>query len=319
LTIFIVLRPDYSSTLCRGVQRAAGALVGVGLGVATVQLGNVGMAALLVGLGVSLVAAYAVFTVNYLLYSVFLTDFVVVLLALLGLPADTTAIARLIGTGLGTALAVLAYVLWPTWGGMSAAEQFARVFAAQGSYASTLVRAYTRPGGTDNARLRQLTVPARRARLDAEAVADRLAGEPDHPPITARTAQALVSAGHRIAQMCLALGAAVSAHHAAGATATWRDAELQRGLDRLADGVSVAASQIAAALRAAGPDGPRPPTALPPLRDLQEAIWLNRQALAPPADSEEYGLVAATDGLVDAVNSAAHALGVDQPRWPTIS
>jgi uncharacterized membrane protein YccC len=87
LTVFIVLRPDYSSTLYRGLQRAAGTVLGAGLGVATVQLARLGMAALLIGIGVSLLAAYAVFTVNYLLYGVFLTDFVVVLLALLGLPA----------------------------------------------------------------------------------------------------------------------------------------------------------------------------------------------------------------------------------------
>ena len=77
---------------------------------------------MLAGIGISLVAAYAVFTVNYLLYAVFLTDFVVVLLALLGLPADQTAIARLAGTGVGAALALLAYLLWPTWEGSSANE-----------------------------------------------------------------------------------------------------------------------------------------------------------------------------------------------------
>ena len=68
----------------------------------------------------SLLAAYAVFTVNYLLYAVFLTDFVVVLLVLLGLPAEATALARLVGTGIGTGLALLAYLFWPTWAGSSA-------------------------------------------------------------------------------------------------------------------------------------------------------------------------------------------------------
>ncbi len=75
LTIFIVLRPDYSSTLYRGLQRAAGTVVGAGLGVATVLLVKVSLTALLCVIAVSLVAAYAVFTVNYLLYAVFLTDF----------------------------------------------------------------------------------------------------------------------------------------------------------------------------------------------------------------------------------------------------
>ena len=197
LTIFIVLRPDYSSTLYRGLQRAAGTVVGAGLGVATVQLAKVSLTALLVGIGLSLLAAYAVFTVNYLLYAVFLTDFVVVLLALLGLPPEPTALARLVGTGIGTGLAILAYLMWPTWEGTSAAEKFARLMTAQGSYARALLRAYSRPAGAETGRLGSLQLAARRARADAEASADRLADEPDRAPMSASRARALASAGHQ--------------------------------------------------------------------------------------------------------------------------
>jgi uncharacterized membrane protein YccC len=313
LTVFIVLRPDYSSTLYRGLQRAAGTVVGAGLGLATVQLAKISLTALLIGIGLSLLAAYAVFTVNYLLYGVFLTDFVVVLLALLGLPAEPTAVARLIGTGLGAGLAIVAYLVWPTWEGTSSAEKFARLFLMQGSYASTLLRAYTRPAGGGAPALRQARIDARRARLNAEASADRLAGEPDHPPMTARTARALESAGHRVAQACLTLGAVVSAHHAAPRGAADLDAWLQPGLDRFASGIVSATTQIAAALRAAGLDGPQPPASLPALRALQQDIWPD-SADRPSADSEVHGLIAATDSLADAVNTAAHALGADRTR-----
>jgi uncharacterized membrane protein YccC len=309
LTIFIVLRPDYSSTLYRGLQRAAGTVVGAGLGLATVQLAKISLAALLAGIGVSLLAAYAVFAVNYLLYAVFLTDFVVVLLALLGLPAEPTVLARLTGTGIGTGLAILAYLVWPTWEGTSAPEKFARLFLAQGRYASALLRAYTRPGGAESAGLGQLRIPARRARTDAEASADRLAGEPDRPPMTARTARALESAGHRIAQASAALGAVVGAHHAAGRTAAVADADLQNLLDRLAGGVTEAVGQLAAALRAADPEGPPRPAALPQLRALQRAIWLRLGGPESPPADEAAGLLTATDSLVDAIDTAADALG----------
>ncbi len=318
LTVFIVLRPDYSSTLYRGLQRAAGTVVGAGLGVATVQLARIGLTALLIGIGVSLLAAYAVFTVNYLLYGVFLTDFVVVLLALLGLPAEPTALARLIGTGIGTALAIVAYLVWPTWEGTSSAEKFARLFLAQGSYASALLRAYARPGGVEAVMVRQLRTEARRARLNAEASADRLAGEPDHPPMSARTARALESAGHRIAQACLTLGAVVTAHHAAQPADARLDEHFQPGLDRLASGISSAVSQIAMALRAADQYGPQPAEDLPRLREIQQEIRTD-----PPGDeateSEVYGLRAATDSLVDAVNTTAHALGAGRTPDPAAS
>jgi uncharacterized membrane protein YccC len=333
LTIFIVLRPDYSSTLYRGLQRAAGTVVGAGLGVATVLLVRVSLTALLCGIAVSLLAAYAVFTVNYLLYAVFLTDFLVVLLALLGLPPGPTALARLVGTGIGTGLAIVAYLMWPTWEGASAAEKFARLITEQGSYARALLRAYTRPGGAEAARLGSLQLAARRARSDAEASADRLAGEPDHAPMSASAARALASAGHRVAQACLTLGATVAAHHASKNTAA--DASLRPDLDELATGVAHAADQIATALRSAGMADPASKTgmssaasdaglaqpeplgSLPPLRALQQAIWLRHaseagepDAAGQPArpDGEAAGLFAATDGLVDAINTAAHVL-----------
>jgi len=270
------------------------------------------------------VAAYAVFTVNYLLYAVFLTDFVVVMLALLGLPPDPTAVARLIGTGVGTGLAILAYLLWPTWEGTSAAEKFARVIAAQGSYGRALLRAYTRPGGTEASRLGSLQLAARRARIDAEASANRLAGEPEHPPMSAGTALALTSAGHRIAQALITLGAAVTTHHASKTRSD--DVALQPDLDELATGVAEATDRIAAALRAGTGRGMatrqpaperllQPPGRLPPLRAEQQAIWqrpadgAGGQGEQAPPESEAAGLFAATDSLVDAIYAAAHALG----------
>ncbi len=340
LTIFIVLRPDYSSTLYRGLQRAAGTLAGAGLGVLTVLLGHLGMSVLLVGVAVSLLAAYAVFTVHYLLYAVFLTDFVVVLLALLGLPPGPTAIARLAGTGIGTGLALLAYVLWPTWEGTSASEKFARLFGLQGSYAAALLRAYTRPDDAGAARRGELQRAARRARMDADASADRLAGEPDHPPMTSQLARALIAVGHRIAQACIALNAALAVHQASSSAKT-DDVALRGRLDELAAGVAAATSQLALAVRGlASPGDQVAAVPLPPLRAQQQVIALaaggtdsvsgtrtrsdmasasgdatsaadaaasaDRAATRP--GGEVAGLVAATDGLVDAINTAAHIL-----------
>ena len=42
LTIFLVLKPDYGSTLHRAPQRAVGTFAGAGIGLAAVQLGHLG-------------------------------------------------------------------------------------------------------------------------------------------------------------------------------------------------------------------------------------------------------------------------------------
>lgn len=311
LTIFIVLRPDYSSTLYRGLQRAAGTVVGAGLGFLTVLIGHIGLSVMLGVIAVSLVAAYAVFTVNYLLYAVFLTDFVVVLLALLGLPPGPTVEARLVGTGVGTGLALLAYIVWPTWEGTSAGEKFARLFALQGRLASALLRAYTRPGNSNGAR-RELQLAARRARTDADASADRLAGEPEHPPMTGELARALIAVGHRIAQACIALNAAVTAHHSAQGGLPSRsgppsrsgsqsksgppsrsgplpgpaqpsealDAVLQPRLDALADDVAAASAELARMVRGLDAADPQPRAPFPVLRVRHQALWMQPQVMA---------------------------------------
>jgi uncharacterized membrane protein YccC len=291
LTVLIVLRPDYGSTLYRGVQRASGTVLGVGLGLATVLLGHLGSAALLAGVAGSLFAAYALLTVNYLFFAVFLTDFVVVLLALLGLPAGQTAPDRLLGTGIGTGLAVLAYILWPTWERTTASEKFARMYLAQCRFAALMLTVYSRPDSPEVARARSAKLAARRARGDAEDSADRLADEPERPPMTHALAGALVSAGHRLALAGLAVEAA----------ARQRQAELRRDpgpspvqprLDQLAEAVRQAGAQLAEALHRLGPPGP-----LPPLRALQSGI----------ADGGD-PLYAATDSLVDALNTTSDIL-----------
>ena len=339
LTIFIVLRPDYSSTLQRGLQRAAGTAIGAGLGVCTVLLGRLGPSALLAGIGVSLLAAYAVFTVNYLLYAVFLTDFVVVLLDLLGLPPESTAIYRLIGTCLGTGLAMLAYLFWPTWEGRSAAEKFARLNATQGAYAAALLRAYTRPA--DAARLRSLQLAARRARNDAAASADRLAGEPEHradalghgagagngwPPDRAGVPDPRRRGGRPPRRPAARSGPAAPDHPQADLDAARRRGAKTRPRrsPRRCDALGAAEPRASALL-----------LQLPPLRAQQQRIWHelgepDEEQLAvrpdeqdsgrhdgdpdqageprPVQDNEEAGLFAATDGLVDAINTAAFIL-----------
>jgi uncharacterized membrane protein YccC len=332
LTVLIVLRPDYGSTLYRGVQRAGGTLVGVGLGLATVLLGHLGSAALLAGVAASIFAAYALLTVNYLIFAVFLTDFVVVLLALLGLPADQTAPDRLIGTGLGTGLALLAYVLWPTWERTTASEKFARLFLAQSRFAALMLAAYSRPAGDDLVRSRPAKLAARRARSDAEDSADRIADQPERPPMTRAFTEALVSAGHRLALAGLAVEAATRQRHVelrraeqapppqprgaagagpaaagdkpagagpepagAGQPAVAGPDPVQPQLDKLADSVRQAGAQLAESLHRLGPPGP-----LPPLRALQSQL--------PGDDGDSTALFTATDGLVDALNTTAATL-----------
>jgi uncharacterized membrane protein YccC len=296
LTIILVLRPDYTSTFYRGVQRSIGTALGVALGVATVQLAHIGHTALIVGLAVVVALAYTTFDVSFLLFNVFLAGYVVVILALLGIPATSTAVARLADTAIGAALALVAYLLWPTWEGTSAQEKLADVVEAEGRYATALLRAYVSQDVHADAKARKLQIAARRARNDAEASADRLADEPTRPPMTAGLAHELVASVRRFVYPVLALDAVVAQRRAAMTAQSpgVLPQAKQPELDDFAAGLETAMRQLAAALRAL-----EPPQPLPPLRELQQAL------ATKPADD---AFRTATDGLVDATNTTADIL-----------
>jgi uncharacterized membrane protein YccC len=291
LTIFLVLKPDYNSTVNLSAQRAIGTAIGAGLGAAGAWLAHPGPGGLIIAAGFTIAAAYALFDANYLLYSTFLTAYIVIILDVLGLPADTTAMARLTDTAIGAAFAFIAYSAWPTWEGLTAQEKFARLIEAHGEYTTALLHQFAHPGQIDPAQLRALQATARRARTDAEASTARLADEPPHPPLTPTVARTLVAVVTRLAHSELSLHAFVPLP----ATAT--DPEVggvadadARCLDAVAAAFSTTMSSLAMGLRTLQPPGP-----LPPLRRLLTALR-DHTALDPR-------LLRITDSLVDAVDT----------------
>ncbi|MET9474729.1 FUSC family protein [Streptomyces sp. NPDC002922] len=297
LTIFLVLKPDYTSTVYRSIQRAVGTAVGAGLGAAVASLAHPSSVGLIVAAGIAVAVAYALFDVNYVIYSSFLTVFIVILLDIFGLPADTTAVARLTNTAVGAVLALIAYSVWPTWEGLTAQEKFARMVEVHNTYTTALLRSLARPARTDQARLRGLQAAARRTRTDAEASSDRLADEPPHSPLTPTVARTLVAVVTRLAHTELSLHALVPPQATVigreedGA----RDADADR-LEALAAAFDIAMITLAEAVRTL-----QPPGRIPPLRQVQRALRDRPTALDPR-------LLQITDHLVDTAHSLEDVL-----------
>lgn len=110
MTTLLVVRADAVQTLTRGVMRVAGTLVGAGVAgliAAHLHPSPAVLAALLVFFAWW---AYAVLNVNYSLFTLNLTAYVVFLLALSGLPPAEVVHRRAAYTALGGALALLAYL-----------------------------------------------------------------------------------------------------------------------------------------------------------------------------------------------------------------
>ncbi len=116
LTTLVILKPDFFSTISRGLARVFGTLGGVVLatGLIALPIHMPGLSLLLVV--VFAAALYAVIAYNYTLFSVFITAEIVVLLSFFDhLPPGATMRDRLLDTVLGTIFALMAYLLWPRW------------------------------------------------------------------------------------------------------------------------------------------------------------------------------------------------------------
>lgn len=117
MTALIVLKPGFKETFRRGLERVAGTLLGAGLAtllVHALRLEPITVAALTV---LFAWGSYALLNVNYGLFAVFLTGYIVFLLDFGGLSTQAVVARRTVNTALGGGLALLSYftVLLRVW------------------------------------------------------------------------------------------------------------------------------------------------------------------------------------------------------------
>ncbi len=110
MTALLVLRPAFQPTFQRGVLRVAGTILGAALATLLVRALHLDMVT--VGLLTALFAwlAYAFVNVNYGVFAVFLTGYIVFLLDFGGLSTRVVVAHRTLNTALGGGLALLSYV-----------------------------------------------------------------------------------------------------------------------------------------------------------------------------------------------------------------
>jgi uncharacterized membrane protein YccC len=180
LTVALVLRPDFTTTLSRGVARIAGTIVGVvaatALVLAVPDTPHVYLALAVLFAAVS----YAAFQLNYGLFSLMVTAYVVFLLALLGTPEATAVQNRLVATIAGGVLAMASYLIWPTW--ESARTRTALLLLVNNSleYTRLLLQGLTDPAARDLSKMRAERTKLWNARATADESLERMLSEPGH-------------------------------------------------------------------------------------------------------------------------------------------
>jgi uncharacterized membrane protein YccC len=283
MTALLVLRPEFHDTFARGIARVAGTIAGAAVATLIVNTLVPGPPALTVLVLVFVWGCYALFRINYAIFTACLTGYIVFLLMLGGVPEMTAATTRALYTIEGGVLALFVYAIWPTWAASTARESLGAMLDAHGAYVAALLRGYSDPSRIDLDELSQIRIGARLARSNAEAVVERMLAEPaSRAAIAPRTAVGLLAALRR---------------HALGALAL--HAGLERGIETPVPGMTQLAGEMTDSLAtlAASVRSGQPPAALPPLRQSQLALGAT-DALVE----------AETDLMVDSINTVAALL-----------
>lgn len=287
MTAAIVLRPDFAATFNFGLLRVVGTVLGLVLTTALLHFTPDEPWAHLALMALLCMAFRYLATAHYGIAVAALTGTVVILLSFEGVHSGAAVQARVINTALGSGMALLAYVLWPTWERGRARAALADMLEAYADY----LRALARPGKRDVQR--EARTAARTARSNAQASLERMRAEPATPPYLLDLAIALFANGNRLARSAMSLEALVADHDSLPE---------QAEVSGFVDHVAAAVHGLASALREQ-----RAPAPLPDLRSQQREL---AALLAMAEDRHLADLLArVSDRLVDGVNTLAYVAG----------
>ena len=200
MTTAIVLKPDFAGTFSFGLLRVIGTLLGLALTTALVHFAFGGDWQRILLLALLCFGFRQLTSMHYGIGVMLLTGLIVVLLSFDGISPGETMSARAIGTSLGSALALLAYVVWPTW-------ERGRVRAALAEMLDAYRRYFLAVLGND-ARVRaDVRAGSRSARTNAQASLDRLRGEPRRDARLVAVAEGVFANANRFVRAAMALEA----------------------------------------------------------------------------------------------------------------
>lgn len=178
MTAAFVLKPGFSDTIARGVQRIAGTIAGIAVATALEPLAghDVAMRIALAALGMFLVRGAG--RQNYGVLTLGVTILAIELLALVGDSVVSTAGERMLATLAGGVLAFAFFFAWPTWQHRALPRQLATLIDAQRAYwDAVLERIGTRDVRGEDRRA-ELLRDVRREWANAKANVDGARGEP---------------------------------------------------------------------------------------------------------------------------------------------
>ncbi|MCW2496839.1 FUSC family protein [Jatrophihabitans sp.] len=284
LTILVVLRPDFASTLQRSVMRTLGTIVGLLLASGLVHWVPAGD-----GYQIALIALFC-FGLrlagpgNLALSAVSLGGLVVILLELNGVAAHSTVLDRSVATLVGGALAIAAALIRPAWEREVMTTRLATLVGVYRDYLAVIA-----DPAAEREALQRMRTAARLARSNAQASVDRARTEPVAVPAEIELGRSVLANSHRFVHALLTVDSVRLRVRDAGGLAE---------LDELLRLAGMALESAEEALRSG-----QAPRNIPDLRAAQSRL-VEVLKTAP----ERAGGAEAAGALVDASDRMANSL-----------
>lgn len=287
--VAVILKPDYSTLVKRGLGRVLGTMLGATLAAILVSELSPNHATIVVLVGIIAWLAYSTWAASFPVAIGFVTALIIVLLSVSSNDTIGTALDRLLDVSLGGALSVIAYLVWPTSprAGVSKAES--ELFLSLHDYlsvASKLVEAL--PVSTDQ--IAQSSKAARVAWGKTEAAVGRSIEEPSATRIDPSEGRGLMAASMRVLRVIHAMRI---------------DAERGVTIEVLNEYDALITSCLEALLRVSELFAGNDRSAVEDLRSKYRVAEHQLHERAAPAS-----LALHLDELVNAINTAQHLAGM---------
>jgi uncharacterized membrane protein YccC len=202
--VAVVLKPDYSTLVRRGVARVLGTAAGASLAAILVTALHPDAAAATVLVAVLAWATYTTWSAGFAVAVGLVTALVLVLLSVSQSNPISTALDRLADVAIGGVLSLLVYLVWPTSPNAGVSEALASLFGALGGYLDAAAPAL---GGAevDARRLAEASRGARVAWARAEAAVGRSVEEPSSTRVDPAEGRGLLAVAMRVLRAIHAL------------------------------------------------------------------------------------------------------------------
>jgi uncharacterized membrane protein YccC len=209
MTVAVVLKPDFTSTITRGVLRLCGTFAGLALATVLFHLLPSSAFTQLALVGTFTFLMRYAGPANYGLFSIAISGLIVFLIAATGVAPAQVVAQRAINTAAGGVFALVAYLLWPTWERSQASDTIADMIDRMRDYFRLVTQRLM--GGTHvlEPALDEAREAWRQARSRSEASVDRLSSEPGTPAGKLDCLTSILASSHVVVRVTMGLEAGV--------------------------------------------------------------------------------------------------------------